>query len=111
MKVLLIDDEREIPHIKSVYGIEVTKVAKSYTEGIQALQEGGWDMLLLDHDLNSYPEGKEKTGTDIMRFLQANPKLLPQSIIFVTMNPGGRRRMEGILSDIQKEQRSVKDSQ
>lgn len=103
MKVLLIDDEREAPHIKSMYGVDVTRVAKSYTEGIKALQEGGWDILLLDHDLNSYPDGQEKTGTDIMKFLEANPALLPQSIKFVTMNPGGRQRMEGILHDIQRQ--------
>lgn len=104
MKVLLIDDQREAPHIKSMYGVDVTRVAKSYDEGIRALQEGGWDVLLLDHDLNSYPDGVEKTGSDIMKFLQENQNLLPQSIIFVTMNPGGRRRMQGILHDIQKQQ-------
>lgn len=106
MKVLLIDDEREVPHIKSMYGVDVTRVAKSYDEGIKALQEGGWDILLLDHDLNSYPDGVEKTGTDVMKFLQENPNLLPHSIVFVTMNPGGRRRMEGILQDIHKQKDS-----
>jgi len=111
MKVLLIDDEREAPHIKSMYGVDVTKIARSYSEGIEDLKQGGWDVLLLDHDLNSYPDGVEKTGTDIMKFLQENPQLLPQSIIFVTMNPGGRRRMEGILSDIKKQLSAKKDDQ
>lgn len=108
MKVLLIDDQREAAHIKSMYGIDVTEVARTYDEGVTALQKGGWDVLLLDHDLNSYPNGVEKTGTDIMQFLQQNPQLLPHTITFVTMNPGGRERMRAILGDIQKGQELTK---
>lgn len=108
MKVLLIDDQREASHMKSMYGIDVTEVARSYDAGIEALKKGGWDVLLLDHDLESYPDGVEKTGTDIMKFLQQNLHLMPHTITFVTMNPGGRERMRALLGDIQKAQQLPK---
>ncbi len=42
MRTLLIDDLREIA---------VDRVARTFLDGIAALKEGSWDLVLLDHDL------------------------------------------------------------
>ena len=92
MKTLLIDDMRNI---------DVTRVARTFDEGIEALKEGGWDTLFLDHDLASYDsEGKEKTGYDVMCWLEANPEHLPKSIKIVSSNPVGRRNMQVVIDKL-----------
>jgi hypothetical protein len=93
MRTLLIDDMRNLP---------ADKVARSYKDGIDALtNEGPWDLLLLDHDLGSYDEwGREKTGYDIICFLEANPGLKPKSIRIVSSNPVGRQRMQVVIDKL-----------
>lgn len=81
--ILLIDDLRTI--IGAV-------TCRTYAEGIAALQATYWDTLYLDHDL-----GEEKTGYDVMCFLEANPDRLPGKIKLVTSNPVGRERMEVVI--------------
>lgn len=90
MRTLLIDDTRTAP---------VTKIARTYDEGIEALQnEGPWDILYLDHDLAD-PD-PHKTGCGIMNFLEANPELKPVKINLVTSNPVGRRQMQVIIDKL-----------
>ena len=45
MSTLLIDDQRNLP---------ADRVARTYQEGIDALAEGHWDVLYLDHDLGDF---------------------------------------------------------
>lgn len=49
MKVLLIDDLRTIER--------ATYTARTYKQGIAALQRERWDVLLLDHDLGGKKSG------------------------------------------------------
>lgn len=83
-RILLIDDLRTLT--------KPGEIARTYADGIKALQNGPWDELYLDHDL-----GEEKTGYDIMNWLEANPEYLPGEIKFVTANPVGRKNMEVVL--------------
>lgn len=93
MRVLLIDDLRDLP--------QVNRVARTFDEGIKALKEGPWDFLLLDHDYGD-PD-PAKNGEGIMKFLEENTQYLPGSIHFVTGNPVGRQRMEVIRKRLYKE--------
>jgi hypothetical protein len=62
MKTLLIDDLREIA---------ADRVPRTFSEGIQALREGPWDLLFLDHDLGD--PNPRHTGYDILCWLEENP--------------------------------------
>ena len=85
LRILLIDDLRVFP--------EVTATARTYAEGILLLREGApWDELWLDHDL-----GEEKSGYDVMCWIEEHPELLPGSIRLVTANPVGRERMDLVI--------------
>jgi hypothetical protein len=95
MKTLLIDDVRDVgnPDI----------IARNYQSGIIMLSTAHWDLLLLDHDLASYDEhGKEKTGYDIMCWLEQYPERLPKKIELVTSNPVGRKKMQTVIDKLYK---------
>ena len=63
-RTLLIDDVRTL---------KAHRIARTYDEGIKALTEESWDILLLDHDLGCFDEnGREWTGYDILCFLEEN---------------------------------------
>lgn len=100
MKVLLIDDTRDetSPNIQ----MKIDLIARTYEAAIDALMVmGPWDLVLLDHDLNSYnKDGKEKTGYDIVCFLERTPSCLPIDIKLVSSNPPGRARMAQVLSKL-----------
>jgi hypothetical protein len=107
MKVLLIDDTRteEAPNIMR----KIDLIARTYWTGIDALTKmGPWDVLLLDHDLNSFVEGtnKEYTGYDVMCFLEANPEFLPKRIEVVSSNPVGRKRMQIVIDQLYKKEQT-----
>ena len=71
-RTLLIDDTRNLP---------ATLTARDYNTGIEALKTGGWDLLLLDHDLASFDDdGRERTGYDVMCWLEENPQFLPGKV-------------------------------
>lgn len=90
MKTLLIDDMRDI---------QTDVIARTYDEGIEALQtKGPFDKLYLDHDLGE--DDPRKTGYGIMNFLEANPKFLPGKIILVTSNPVGRQQMQVVIDKL-----------
>jgi CheY-like chemotaxis protein len=90
-KTLLIDDLRDI---------KADRVCRTYEDAIKALtEEGPFGLCLLDHDLASYDKhGREKTGYDILCFLEANPQYLPEKIILVTANPVGRQKMQALIN-------------
>lgn len=103
MKVLLIDDTRaeDAPNILR----KIDLIARTYWAGIGALTKfEKWDILLLDHDLNSFDAatGREYTGYDIMCFLEANQEFLPGKIEIVSSNPVGRKRMQMVIDQLYK---------
>jgi DNA-binding response OmpR family regulator len=84
--VLLIDDD---PQSKA-FGIQVDRVARTFAEGVAALQERRWDLLLLDHDFGDFDaEGKEYTGHSVATWLEENPQYLPLRVVAVSRNPVG----------------------
>jgi len=93
MRVLLIDDIRDL---------KADVIARNYFDGIRHLKDNGpWDLVLLDHDLASYDENKkEKTGYDIMCWLEEHTKYLPAEIQLVTSNPVGRKRMQQVIDKL-----------
>lgn len=106
-RVLLIDDTRteEAPNIMR----KVDLIARTYWTGKDALiKMGPWDVLLLDHDLNSFdkdgPSGGEWTGYNIMCFLEEHPEYLPGRIEIVSSNPVGRKRMQMVIDKLYKKE-------
>lgn len=93
MKTLLIDDQRNL---------QADYTARTYSEGIAQLKKTKWETLLLDHDLGCFDEktGREKTGYDIVCWLERNPKYLPKRIQLVTSNPVGRSRMLQVIQGL-----------
>lgn len=94
-RTLLIDDTRKIL---------ADRICRNYFDGIEALKSEKWKILLLDHDLASYDgDGKEKTGYDILCFLEEYPQYLPESIQIVSSNPVGRQRMQVVINKLYRE--------
>lgn len=69
--------------------------AKTYIAGIQALQAKHYDGLWLDHDL-----GEDKTGYDVLCWLEEHPEFLPGEIFLVTANPVGAQRMKVVIDKL-----------
>lgn len=84
---LLVDDLRDIE------GVDVT--ARTFDDGLQALQDYEVALLYLDHDLGSLDDGS--TGYGIVCWLEKNPEYWPQQIIVVTANPVGRQNIYRVL--------------
>lgn len=98
MKTLLIDDLREVEFVNNNWNVQVTDVARTFSEGVNALKEGNIDTLLLDHDLACFDEeGNELTGYKVMLFLEEHPEYLPKRILLVTSNPVGRGKMQVVI--------------
>lgn len=108
MKILLIDDIRTKQYVSVERGIDVTHIERTFQSGLEALKNETWDLLVLDHDLASFDEdGKEKTGLDIMNFLEeqvalGNTEVMPKEIYFITANPVGKMNMKYVLERINK---------
>lgn len=101
MNTVLIDDLRDIDFVDSAWTVRVTHVARTFAEGINALKQGGIDILLLDHDLGCFDDdGNELTGYKIMLFLEEHPEYLPKKIILVTSNPVGRAKMQTVIDKL-----------
>lgn len=101
MKTLLIDDVRDPGYVNAKWNVKVTDVARTFSEGINALKQGNVGTLLLDHDLASFDgEDNELTGCSIMLFLEENPEYLPRRIILVTSNPVGRDKMQVVMNKL-----------
>lgn len=88
MKTLVIDDLRFF-ETASVH-------ARNYEEGIYQLKNcGPWDLLYLDHDL-----GEDKTGYDVMCWLEENTEYLPGEIVCVSANPVGKDRITQVIDKL-----------
>jgi len=90
-KVLLIDDCRDICDFV---------IARTYEAGVFLLRKCDWDLLLLDHDLGCFENGKEYTGYDILCWLEKHPKRLPKEIRVVSSNPPARQKMELVIKKL-----------
>lgn len=88
MKTLLIDDIRDIA---------ASKVCRTFDEGLEAIKEGGWMTLYIDHDLAD-PQGR--TGYDIIRFIEENEHLRPDCVLIVSSNPVGIRNIQAALKSM-----------
>ncbi len=95
MNILLIDDKRE--------SIIATHIARTYIEGILALQSEHFGLLLLDHDLADFYNGKEYTGYDILCWLEQNQQYLPEEIVLVTDNASVRQKMQLVIDKMYAE--------
>lgn len=103
MKILLVDDLREIDFIKKKYGVEVTHVARSYSEAIHLITNFQWDVICMDHDLASYDEaGLEKTGVHVLNYIEENIQFAPKAFLIVSDNPVGRKNMAMVIDSINK---------
>lgn len=92
MRVLLIDDEK---------GIEADLVARTFEEGMDAIEnKGPWDLVLLDHDLGT--KDPKKTGYDILCHVRDNMPIekWPVEFKLISMNPAGMKRMNYVLGDL-----------
>jgi len=96
---LLIDDLRKWEDILYLQTVDEYLISRSYKEGIKRLEESRWDVLYLDHDL-----GEDKTGYDVMCWLEEHPEFLPGDIFFVSANPVGRQRMQQVKEKLYKKE-------
>lgn len=86
---LLIDDMRNI---------KADDIARTYQEGIEFLSKNKYSHLWLDHDL-----GEEKTGYDIMCWLEEHQENLPDKIICISSNPVGRERINVVIKKLNRD--------
>jgi hypothetical protein len=101
MRTLLIDDLRDVDFVNHNWVVEVTDVARTFADGINALKAGSIDILLLDHDLACFDDdGNELTGYKVMLFLEEHPEYLPKRIVLVTSNPVGRAKMQVVIDKL-----------
>lgn len=103
MRILLIDDTRDesAPNIQR----RVDLIARNYWTGVDALVKmGPWDLVLLDHDLHSYLDGKEYTGyhiiCEIERMVNNSEMERPDKIVCVSSNPPGRARINSVIEKL-----------
>lgn len=77
---------------------------KTADECIEALKAGGISYVSLDHDLADLhyggDYGKEKTGYDVVLFLEENPEYVPERINIHSLNPVGVDRMRKVCEKI-----------
>jgi len=90
-RILLIDDERNL---------EATAIARTYDSGIFLLKLYTWDLLLLDHDLGCFKDGREWSGYDILCFLEEHTEYLPTKIELVTSNGAVIKKMNQVINKL-----------
>jgi len=93
MFTLLIDDLKTADDIRDNFGYEFDRVVRNFASALEALAERHWDVVLLDHDLADFsgPEGAERKGVDVVRWLARpeNRQHIPGSIVCISRNPVG----------------------
>lgn len=95
---LWLDDVREPWR----HGFIISEWAKTYEQAIAFLKTGEVTLASLDHDLSveatmGEPKPEEKTGYDVVCWMEAN-NVWPRYGVFVhSMNPVGRARMQGVI--------------
>ncbi len=101
MKIYL-DDIRELPE---KYKNDGWTVVRTYEDCIHLLANNEVEMLSLDHDLGFYSYTgdytREKTGYDILVWLEENRYALPKNKILIhSMNPVGVERMRLVINKL-----------
>jgi CheY-like chemotaxis protein len=92
MSILLIDDKRNI---------NADYIARNYNDAIEALQMSScWDLVMLDHDLGDFEDGKERTGYDILCWLEQNPEYIPKEILIITDNASAYMKMKKVADKL-----------
>ena len=89
---LLIDDIRD-EEMCGVTDIKFDVIARTASEGMDALKEHPVTHLWLDNDLGLW----QLQGWEILNWARDND-LVPDRVILVTANPRSKERMENILS-------------
>lgn len=104
--ILLIDDMRtsETPSVQHLIGearliSEDVMLAPTFGDAMDLLLEADWKLVLFDHDLGDLAS-REKTGYDVLCWLEANPEHLPEMAGLVTSNPVGRKKMATVLDKL-----------
>lgn len=96
---LWLDDIRQ-PWKHGYVGADWVKTAD---EAIAALKTGKYDFASLDHDLSEMAtigilQPGEKTGYDVVCWLEQNPQHWPENGVRVhSMNPAGAERMRRVI--------------
>jgi hypothetical protein len=80
---LLIDDER--PAMTDC-------IVRCYDLAMELLKLKVWRTVYIDHDL-----GGQKTGYDLLCWLEENKEYLPDRIICVSANPVGKEKMDKLI--------------
>jgi hypothetical protein len=103
-RVLFVDDMHDRLEALLDEGVIVTKevvYAPNALKALDYLQLDRFDVVFLDHDLETYvyePYCREITGQDVARAIaDLPPDFRPRCAIIHSMNPSGARRMETIL--------------
>ena len=89
-RILMIDDEKP-----NTWGAH--KIARTYKDGLEALQLEHWDVLLLDFDMG---DGQGRNGMGILKWLKENPKWLPKKIQIISFNPIGMKDMAEFVKEL-----------
>ena len=96
--ILWLDDVRK-PWLNGYIGAHW---AKTYEEAIEALKGGNVTLASLDHDLSEMatlgmPEPGEKTGYDVICWMEENNVWPKDGVRVHSMNPAGRQRMQAVV--------------
>lgn len=96
MRVLVIDDLRSVTK-----DYEPVEYARTPKEGILRLDEGGWDLVCLDHDMGwDFVDGPLEIWPCI-EFIEENAGDFKDTTFYViTSSPVGGDRMEAALHNV-----------
>lgn len=103
---IYLDDERKPP-----VGFIGVKTVDECIDWLKTCRQKGTivTMLSLDHDLGEIDPvtNTEKTGYDVLCWLEENLEAMPEQIVLHTQNPVGRRRMQMVLDVIERRKSEV----
>lgn len=102
-RVLVVDDMPDRLGAMISDGVLVTKqitYAPNALRAICLLGEEKFDVVFLDHDLETYLGERELTGQDVARTLASlPPEFRPKHVVIHSMNFPGARAIEAILRE------------
>lgn len=84
MRILIIDDIRDVAAAPK----DEVRCARISAEAMQMLEDGPWDMLVLDHDLGPGDDVRQVVRVLEERALTGDPIPIGEGVI-VTRNPAG----------------------
>jgi CheY-like chemotaxis protein len=100
MNILVLEDDRarQQTFAQKLIGTNAV-IVETAAEAIQALSEGEWDYLFLDHDLGGQQmvESGPGTGYEVAEWLAEHPEHQPPNIIIHSFNPSGAENIHRAL--------------